>query len=278
MTRISAVITARNEEANLPFCLETVKWCDEIVVVDMESEDGTAAVARRYTDRVFGHEKVPAFDVAKGFAVEQATGEWILLVDADEMVPRPLASLLRDIADKGTADIVEVPFRHYIMGDWVRRSGWGQGPLPRFFRKGTIRFQGRIHGYMRKEPSARILRISPSEGTCFHHFAYLDSSQFVEKMNRYTTVEAMHLRDDGVRFSFLRMSAACLREFLFRFVKGRAFLDGRKGIFLTLLMVFYRALSYIKLRELEEFGDAPPAIRYEARKREILSDWTVRHP
>ena len=114
---ISAVILARNEEANIRYCLDTLDWCDEIVVADMESSDRTAAIAREYTDKVYPCPLTPVFDAAKKFAVENSSGDWIFIIDADEMVPKALSLALRALAEEGKADVVEVPFNHSI--NWV---------------------------------------------------------------------------------------------------------------------------------------------------------------
>src|SRR5450759_1251360 len=91
-TRISAVINTLNEERNLPFALRSVQdWVDEIVVVDMHSEDATRDIAKQYGARVFLHERLGYADPARAFALEQAVGDWILLIDADELIPAPLS-------------------------------------------------------------------------------------------------------------------------------------------------------------------------------------------
>ncbi|MFA6147232.1 MAG: glycosyltransferase family 2 protein [bacterium] len=278
MPKISAVINTRNEERNLRECLETVQWCDEIVVVDMESEDRTVEIAREYTDRVFTHKKILAFDAARNFAVGKATGDWILLVDADEMVPKALADRLLDVAAGDDADVVEILFRHYIMGDWVRHSGWGLTPLPRFFRRGKVLFGETVHDYIHKDPAARTLRLDSSPGHCIHHFSYEDSSRFVEKMNRYSSIEAARLLGNGIRYSVPRLLVASLREFAGRFLKGKGYKDGPRGFSLCLMMAFYRALSHIKLWELETFSEDPVARKYESMRRGILDPWKKNPP
>lgn len=273
MPTISAMILARNEERNLRNCLETVRWCDEIVVVDMDSSDATAKIAREFTDKVFFHEQVPAFDTAKKFGVEKTTGEWILLVDADEMIQRHLAGRLRAESEKNTADIVEIPFKHYILGDWVRHAGWGYTPLPRFFRRGKVRFTGTIHGYMHKTEGARVLRLESREENCVYHFNYVDSAHFVEKLNRYTTVEAEHLHERKARFSYRKLLQAALGEFYGRYVAGRGYKEGVRGFSLSVMMAFYRALTHIKLWEKAEYGNEPVAARYEKIRDGLLSEW-----
>lgn len=273
---ISAVILARNEEHNIRFCLETVRWCDEIIVVDMESSDRTRAIAAEYTDHIFSHATVEAFDIAKKYAVEQARGEWVLLVDADEMVPPRLADLLRSVVRDNRVDVVEIPFQHYIMGAWVRNSGWGYTPLPRFFRNKSMNFEKTIHGYMRREESARVSRLEPVDDACMVHFNYTDSTHFVEKLNRYTSIEAGHLFERQTPFSYRALALAALREFHGRYVKGKGYRDGVRGFALCCMMGFYRVLTHIKLWERYEFRDDPVAVRYARLRERLLEQWGAR--
>ncbi len=278
MIRISAVILARNEEHNIRYCLETLRWCDEIIVVDMESSDRTADIAREYTDKIYRHEKVPAFDIAKKFGVEKATGDWILLVDADEMVPRSLANRLRSFADENSVDIVEIPFKHYIMGDWVRHTGWGYTPLPRFFRKGKIHFTETIHGYMHEAHDAKVQRLEIRDEYCIYHFAYLDSAHFVEKLNRYTSAEAYHLYQKKTPFSYRRLIMSALGEFYGRYISGKGYKEGVRGFALSVMMAFYRALSHIKLWEKYQFENEAVPERYEKIRQVLLSAWKSTKP
>lgn len=275
---ISAVILARNEEHNIRFCLETIRWCDEIVLVDMESSDRTVEIAREYTDRIFTHGTVTAFDIAKKFAVEQARGEWILLIDADEMIPALLADSLQVAARENSADVIEIPFQHYIMGDWVQHSGWGYTPLPRFFRKGSISFEKTIHGYMHAISGMKVRRLEPIDKGCIVHFNYTDSRHFVEKLNRYTSIEADHLHERQIPFSYRSLAVAAAREFHGRFIKGNGYRDGVRGFALCAMMTFYRVLTYIKLWERIEFERDPVESRYRRLRDAVLADWQDQRP
>ena len=271
--KISAVILARNEEANIRYCLDTLGWCDEIVVVDMESSDRTSAIARQYTDRVFPHPFVPAFDIAKKFAVEKASGDWIFVIDADEMVPRALGLALRAAAEEDKADVIEVPFNHYIMGAKVRFSGWGYSPQPRFFRAGRVVFSGTIHRYLRKAEGAVTASLPLKDENSLIHFNITDSAHFVEKLNRYTTVEAGHMLEKGLGFSYGALLSAAAREFYARFIAKKGYREGPRGFSLSLLMAFYRAVSFIKLWEKREFSKEPVGSIYDRERRAILSGW-----
>jgi len=275
---ISAVINTRNEENNIRYCLETLKWCDEIIVVDMESEDRTVEIAREYTDKIYKHKKVLAFDIARKFAVEKATGDWILLVDADEMVPKPLALTLMEIAAKNEVDIVEISYRHYIMGEWVKHSGWGYTPHPRFFKRGKVLFSETVHNYMKKDDNAFVYRLQPSGLNCIIHFNYIDSTHFINKLNKYTSIEAYHLYNQKNTFSYYGLLKSAIREFYSRFVRFKGYKDGVRGFSLCLMMAFYRALTLIKLWELIEFQDEPVTLKYEKRKLELLREWEAKNP
>lgn len=270
---LSAVLLARNEESNIRSCLETVSWCDEVIVVDMESSDRTVEIAREYTERIFSHAVVSAFDIAKKFAVEQASGDWILLVDADEMIPRPLAEILQQLVAGNSADVYRIPFKHYIMGDWIQNSGWGYSPLPRLFRAGSIRFEKTIHGYMHINETARVVTLEPGDGFCIVHFNYTDSRHFVEKLNRYTSVEAEHKYENGESFSYWRLVKSALLAFYGRYVKGRGYRDGVRGFSLSAMMTFYTVMTYIKLWELHVFHDDSVQSRYDRLRRKLLEEW-----
>ena len=97
--KISAVVNTRNEEKNLDACLKSLNFVDEIVVVDMESEDKTKQIAKKYTNKVFNYDNVGYVEPARNFAINKAKGDWILIVDADERVPRSLAVKLMEIAE-----------------------------------------------------------------------------------------------------------------------------------------------------------------------------------
>ena len=270
---ISAVILARNEETNIRHCLETLGWCDEIVVADMESSDRTAAIAREFTDKVYPHPVTRVFDTAKKFAVEKASGDWVFMIDADEMVPRALGLALRAIAEEGKADVVEVPFNHYIIGAKIRHSGWGYTPQPRFFRRGKIVFGETIHRYFHKADGAFSVSLPLKDENSIIHFNYTDSAHFVEKLNRYTTVEAGHLLESGIGFSYRGLIMAAVREFFGRFVRGKGYSEGPRGFSLCLLMAFYRALTFIKLWEMREFSGEPVESVYDRERRAILAGW-----
>jgi len=269
MIKISAVILARNEELNIRHCLEGLKWCDEIVVVDMESNDNTVAIAGEFTDKIYSHELIIAFDIAKKYAIEKANNEWVLLIDADEMVPADLAAELRHIAENDEIDAVYLAFKNMILGEWNQAKAWWPNYHCRFFRKQLMIITERIHAYMTIADSARTLYLPADEKYAIHHFAYRDTEQFIHKLNRYTTIEAKHLFDDGKKFTFYLLLKSTIKEFIDRYIRLRGYSDGIIGLFVSILMVIYRAVACIKLWEMSNYK-VNNADKYNRLKEDII--------
>ena len=277
--RISAVLNTLNEEKRLPFALRSIQaWVDEIVVVDMHSSDATRAVAESFGAKVFLHEPLSYADPARAFAVEQATGDWILLLDADEVVPLPLSERLLEVARRDEADVVVIPWLNYLLGAPLRRTGWGpaQDRHERFFRRGSVATGPRIHAFLEVQPSARVLELPYSEGMAVVHFNYLDVHHFLEKLNRYTDIEAERQRVDLKAGSVIHASSRALREFVSRYVRARGYRDGWRGFYLSALMATYKMVVAAKAREWQVNGDRQAVeAAYEAEAEKVLAAYST---
>lgn len=271
MPLISAVINTRNEEQNLRYCLESVRWCDEIIVVDMESNDRTVEIAGEFTDKIYSHKKILAFDAARKFAVERATGEWILLIDADELVPKTLAARLREIAENNQADAVLVPFKNYLLGEWNKYTGWWPDFHCRFFKKQFMEFSEHVHAYQHLNESANALTLPAREEYAINHFAYRDVQQFFEKTNRYTSIEATNLFNKKIPFKYRKVLTAGLGEFYSRYFRLKGYKDGPHGLFISILMGMYRMISYIKLWELYAHQRESVDDKYARLKTDLIT-------
>ena len=141
MPRLSVVIVTRNEEDRIRDCLTSVAWADEIVVVDAESDDKTAAIAREFTDHVMLR-AWDGFASQKNFGIEQARGEWILSVDADEQVEPALRDEIQSAigGDPDGCDGYRVARRNIMWGRWIRHGGLYPDWQLRLFRRGRGRF------------------------------------------------------------------------------------------------------------------------------------------
>jgi (heptosyl)LPS beta-1,4-glucosyltransferase len=271
--RISVVINTLNEEKNLPFALRSVQpWVDEIVVVDMYSDDRTVDIAREFGAKVFFHERVGFFDSARAFALEQASGDWILVLDADEVVPLPLSKLLTSVAHADSADVVRIPWLNYLLGAPLMHTRWGpdQDTHPRFFKKRRVTTSFTVHNYLHLCPGCRVSTIRYEPGLAVVHFNYVDSQHFLEKLNRYTSIEAEQAFDRDERIPPVGALVKAAGEFAQRYFKGGGFRDGWRGFYLSLFMSFYRIVQAAKLMELTTLGNRERIESYYRQEAEEI--------
>jgi glycosyltransferase involved in cell wall biosynthesis len=271
---ISVVINTFNEERNLPFALRSVQpWVDEIVVVDMYSTDRTVEIAREFGARVHLH-RGPGFNYApRAFAVNQSSSEWVLVVDADELIPVALSRDLRRMADSGEADVALIPRTNYMLGAIIHHSGCGasQDAQVRFFRKGFVIGSSLAHHDFTPVEGARVKALPYRGDNAIVHFTYLDSQQFIERLNRYTNIEAKQAFERGERITPLGALLKAAREFGARYIKGRGFQDGWRGFYISLFYTFYRVVAAAKVQELTALGGREQIeARYRQEAEEVL--------
>lgn len=245
--QISACITACDEEQNIRRCLESVKWCDEIVVVDSFSKDRTIDICREYTDRVVQHEWL-GYIGQKNLIRGMARYPWVLFVDADEEVSPALREEIGTLFESGTGAYAgfQFPRMVYYLGRWIRHGEWYPDIKLRLFRKDLGRSEG-------QEPHDRVAVNGPVKTlkAPLHHYTYNDIWEHLETMNRFSTITAQEKFRLGERFRW--------REFLFRpgwrFIKAyflkRGLLDGPPGLVIALISMFGVYMKYAKLWELE---------------------------
>lgn len=280
--KISAVINTLNEERNLEYALRSIaSWVDEIVVVDMYSEDATVEIARKYGARVFFHERLSFADPARAFALQQCTGDWVMMLDADELVPLRLRNRLLHIAEHDLADIVNIPWLNFLIGEPLLHTGWGpdQDKHPRFFRKDSLEATAAIHNFLQPRPGSRFLDLPYEEGIAVYHFNYINFEHFVAKMNRYTNIEAEQAHARQAPYSVGRAVARASLELVNRYVRRSGYKDGWRGVYLSLLMAFYRLLSAAKLHERYVIGNADSVrTRYQAYAEQVLLEYELSGP
>lgn len=252
--RISAVILTLNEEKNIANALRSVcSWVDEIVLVDMHSEDRTVEIAKSFGAKVFFHSRLGFQDPARPFAMEKSTGDWIINLDADEIVPFALSRELLHIAEKDHADVCSIPRLNYIGGRPMLHNGWGPNGdrQLRFFKRGAIEFSPLVHVRPRPVAGKRVLDLQYPASHPLIHFNYLNSAQFLDKLNRYTDLEAKQASSKGNRSFLSLFIVRPLMEFLKRYVLLQGFLDGSNGFYYSFLMLVYKMTVAAKVRELE---------------------------
>lgn len=265
--KISCVIHTHNSELLLAEVLKNVAWCDEIVVVDMESSDRSVEIAKAIGAKVVLHKNIGYADPARGFGLSHCSHNWVLAIDSDEVVPSVLAKRLMAVAGRDEADVVELGFRNYFFGRELKGTGWSYRDIrvKRFFKKGFLTYGHEVHNFIQVSPQARQISLI-EEPLAIYHFSYNSVAHFISKLNRYTTFEADKSMYDGN--PWVKMFYHFHRELIGRFFFKHGYRDGWVGLYLSLAMAFYRATSIAK-RRLPKEGDVIAGYKEIASKVEV---------
>jgi len=247
MARLSVVVVTRNEEEILEQCLESVKWADEIIVVDSHSTDKTVEIAKRYTDKVFLVEKdVPDANINKNLGLEKATGDWILFLDADEIVTPELRAEIEEILKKDdkTFDGYLVLRKNLFLGKWMKHGGWwGYAANVELVRRGKGRWPVGMHQTLKVDGNVGYLK-NP-----VIHNTQRSITQWITKMNEYTSVEAKELYKGNVEFKKERVVFFPIAVFFRNYFIYRGYKDGFHGFVAAALAACYEFFRNVKLWE-----------------------------
>jgi glycosyltransferase involved in cell wall biosynthesis len=250
---LSCTIICFDEEANIRAALESVKWCDEIVVVDSFSRDGTVAICREYTDRIF-QRAWPGFVEQKAFALAQATHGWVLNLDADERVSPALRREIEMVLQNPTADGYYIPRLVYYLGRWWWRGGWYPDHRLRLFRRDRVVWGG-------VDPHEKVILHGKSRrlrGPMLH-YTYRDIADHLATINVFTGVAARELELRGQGTTLADLLLRPLWRFVRFYLMRRGFLEGLAGLFVAQSAAFYVFVRYAKLWEATHARDAAAA-------------------
>ena len=245
MSGLSVVVITKNEEERLPRCLNSVKWADEIIVVDDESTDKTVEVARRYTDKVL----IRKMDIEgrhRNWAYAEAKNTWVLSLDADEIAtPELRDEIISTLKNNPRENGFTIPRRNYIGDYWVRYGGWYPSPQLKLFRKDKFRYEEvAVH------PRAFM------DDPCGHlksdiiHYSYRNLEDFFAKLNRPTTWEADKWHKQGKPMTLGRFLWRTYDRFMRTYFTRQGFRDGFLGFAIAFNAGLYQFISYLKYREL----------------------------
>ncbi len=240
---LSVVLITLNEAANLPRTLASVRWAQEIVVVDSGSTDATLQIARSAGARVF-QEPWRGFGLQKNAAIDRATSDWVLSLDADEEVSSELAAEIQALlACQPSFTAYRIPRLNHFLGRPLRHGGYWPDPKLRLFRRGAARFQNRaVHETLETSAPIGLLK-----HPLLHH-CYPTLQDYIEHMNRYSTIGAEMLVASGRRRPSLAWNAILnpVATFLYNYVFRLGFLDGREGLLQHLNHSVYIHWKYAK--------------------------------
>ncbi len=271
---VSVIVPVKNEAENLRRCLPALAWADEIFVVDSASSDSTASVAESFGARVVQFRFNGVYPKKKNWALDHLPlrNEWVLIVDADEVVVPELAREIAERIATDEADGYYLNMKYFFLGKRIRRCGYAEAWNLRLFKHRLGRYErmpaaagstaGDNEAHEHVELEGRVLRLKNE----LDHFAYPTISSWLEKHDRYSTWEAeryeRHLRDPipksigkGKRFKrmlkkvYLRTPCSPLIRFLYAYIFRLGFLDGVPGLAFCSLLAFYDFLCRAKVYE-----------------------------
>ncbi len=252
--KITAVINTFNEEKTIERVINSLSWVDEIVVCDMHSDDDTPVIAKKLGAIVIFHKRIGYVEPARNFVISKASHEWVLIVDADEEIPSSLADYIKDFVNKHTvSNYLEIPRKNIIFGKWMKASLWWPDYQIRFFRKGRSFWGNKIHSKPKVEGQG--VKVPPEERWAIIHYHYNSISQYLQRMIRYSEIQAKELRKEGYKFDWKDLIKKPTSEFLGRFFANKGFKDGLHGLALSVLQAFSFFVLYLRMWEYEKFQE-----------------------
>ena len=253
--KLSITCIGHNEAYHLKELLpELLKWGDEVIYVDCESNDGSLELAQSLGCRSFSRPNNMNLNVNKSFAMEQATGDWIFYVDPDERFSKSLIEEIKNKLTVTTAAAFKLPRKNHFFGCWLQYGGQYPDYQLRLFAKGKGHFPNK-HVHESLVIDGKIEYLS----NAMEHYPYLTISQFLKKMDFYSSFEAQHLYDKGIRpsfknhlkYLFFKPKSRIIRRWIFK----RGFQDGLPGLFAAVFDGIGWMLRYFKLWEISKNKD-----------------------
>ncbi len=248
--RVSVCIITKDEERNLPDCLASVRWADEVVVVDSHSRDRTRDLAAASGARVIERD-FPGHVEQKNFAVDAANHDWVLCLDADERLsPELQAAIPRALDRADLPDGFEFARRTFHLGRWILHGGWYPDRKVRLFRRGRGRWGG-VNPHDRVRVEGKVERLAGD----ILHYSYEDLGAHLRQVDFFTTIAAREKRARGERFALHRLLLRPPGKFVRMYLLKGGILDGLAGFVVAVTGAYYVFLKYAKLWELERKGD-----------------------
>lgn len=254
---LSVIIITKNEQAHITECIQSVAFADEIIVLDSGSTDNTCALARAMGAQVYHTTHWPGFGPQKNKALELATHDWVLSIDADERVPHAMAEHIQQVLQNPQADAYTVARLSCFGGRWIKHSGWWPDRLVRLFKRDKGRFKDvAVH------ESVIVQGLTQDLQAHLLHYPYDSLETLINKTNQYSSAAAQQLHDKGKTIGIFGIMAKAFWTFVRIYLIRRGFLDGKEGFILAAVASagsFFRYSKLWLLNRKTNWKPEPPA-------------------
>jgi (heptosyl)LPS beta-1,4-glucosyltransferase len=242
--KISVLIITFNEEQNIADCLESVKWADEIIVVDSFSTDHTIEIVKNYTDKIY-QRKWEGYAKQKIFSINEATNEWILNLDADERISAELREAIEKILiENPEVNGYQVSVRNYYLGKWIKHANWYPDYHLKLFRRSKARIED-LPVHEAFEVDGRVEKLNGD----LIHYSYPNLEYGYNKINKYSSLEASQRANKKV--TGLDLFLHPLGAFLTDFISRKGYKDGVHGFLVAMMNMITNFLTYAKVWEIQ---------------------------
>ena len=261
---ISVCIVCRNEADKLEACLESVAWADEILVMDLESNDGSAAVAERHGATVVVREPFPIVEPLRNELAERASGQWVLALDPDERVSQGLASELRRLSARDDIDLVDIPFSHWDFGYPPSHPLHRYDPKPRFYRRERVQWPAEPNT-LPTVPAGRLHRLEHRDELVIVHDRNRSIPEALDRAMRYAPAEARARIEAGETFTARKMVRRLAQKTRRQFIEARALDDGVPGLVRATVLVAFDFYVWATFWQMSGARRTPEDDRYVRR-------------
>jgi len=244
--KLSVGLIVNNEERILGKTLDAIKdLADEIIIIDSGSTDSTIEIAKSRGAKVF-LEEWKGFGPQKNSVIEKCSGEWILLIDADEVVSPELKEKIKEIIEKNENKVYEINRCSVCFGKELKHGGWSNQYATRLWKKGSVKVSDNLvhEEFLTELPKEKIKEK-------IYHYTYLTLSDYIARFDRYTTLGAEEYLKRGKKASFFNIVINPFFKFIRMYIFRLGFLDGLEGLIIAIFSGMYTMTKYFKLRELE---------------------------
>ncbi|MEK7572934.1 MAG: glycosyltransferase family 2 protein [Patescibacteria group bacterium] len=239
---ISAVILTKNEEENIKKCLDCVLWCDEKLLIDDYSTDNTVDLARKLGAKVFERRLGKDFSAQRNFGISKAKNEWVLFIDADEIVSDDLKKeILKKVQENKEINGYFIKRQDFVFGKKIKHGEFGENSLVRLAKKNAGSWKGKVHE--KWEIKGEVGKLTHT----LEHFSHHSIDGFLRKINFYTDVRAKELYERGTKASFFSIIIYPKLKFIQNYFLKLGFMDRTTGLVLAIMMSLHSFLVRGKL-------------------------------